>query len=197
MRLNHIAVLFVICVLTLPCCALTKAEEAGAEEVIEARSQERYAIGIVCGNTYKPHDDIRFLQLSAFALVGCDTLWPCLKPSPLHFKVECHAGTTVHERYRTMVSAGLMIVLYLGETDRARFRPYVEGGSHVIYDDFQIPGQGLRVNFNPQGGVGAEFDLGNAGTFYTTLRIQHISNASIHRENAGIDSIALIFGRFF
>jgi len=96
-----------------------------------------------------------------------------------------------------MASAGLVVLYYLGDFGGTCFRPYIEGGCHIMYSDFQVPGQGLRFNFNPQGGIGAEFRVAEEQWFYLGFRIQHISNGSLRPENTGIDSVAITVGRLF
>ncbi|MBN2418000.1 MAG: acyloxyacyl hydrolase, partial [Deltaproteobacteria bacterium] len=67
----------------------------------------------------------------------------------------------------------------------------------IIYTDFQIPGQGLRMNFNPQLGVGTEIKTRFEKTMFMSLRIHHISNAGLDDENSGIDSVIGMFGFYF
>jgi len=78
-----------------------------------------------------------------------------------------------------------------------RFRPYVEGGIGIIYTDFQLWGQGLRVNFNPQIGIGTEFSSGSSGSFFTAVRLHHISNGGLNHDNNGIDTLIILLGRYF
>ena len=70
-------------------------------------------------------------------------------------------------------------------------------GIGVIYTDFQVEGQGSRINFNPQFGIGAEFNLDSGGPFFSAIRLSHISNGGLHSDNRGVNSIVLVIGRFF
>ena len=72
-----------------------------------------------------------------------------------------------------------------------------EGGIGVIYTDFQVEGQGLRFNFNPQLGIGAEFPRESKKPYFAALRLHHISNAGLDDENRGINSVVFMVGRFF
>ncbi|MBN2207727.1 MAG: acyloxyacyl hydrolase [Candidatus Coatesbacteria bacterium] len=158
---------------------------------------ERYGLGVLYGNTHRPNDEIRFALLSGFAQFTHDAIWPYSAPDALHFKAECSAGATTAPWTRCIASAGLILQYYLVDLGDGRVRPYIEGGCHIIYGDFQVPGQGLRFNFNPQGGIGAEFDIAKGQTFYLAFRLQHISNASLYPQNAGIDSASVTLGRLF
>ncbi|RMH43391.1 MAG: acyloxyacyl hydrolase, partial [Gammaproteobacteria bacterium] len=74
--------------------------------------------------------------------------------------------------------------------------PYIEGGIGLIYSDFQVAGQGLRFNFNPQLGIGLDRLTGETGWF-ADLRLHHISNGNLHHDNRGINSLALVTGIYF
>jgi hypothetical protein len=96
-----------------------------------------------------------------------------------------------------MVSVGMMALYYLEFLSSQRMNPYVEGGIGVIYTDFQVEGQGLRFNFNPQIGIGTEFQFNSGAPFFSAIRLMHMSNAGLDSENRGLNSIVCIFGRFF
>ena len=158
---------------------------------------ERYGLGMVFVNTYKPDNDMQALQISGFAMIRPEKVWPHISIESLRYKIGCNAGVTTHPRMRCTVSSGLILLYYLGDFGPSHLRPYLEGGCHVIYDDFQVPGQGLRVNLNPQAGIGMEFDVGLEQSFYMAFRLQHISNGRLHPDNAGINSFAVTVGRLF
>jgi len=156
----------------------------------------RYALGGDFGVTYDPGNEINFALLSGVALFDYDRVWPHRAPEPLRFKVEGSAGVTTSPRTRAMLSANMLALFFLHDLDTARLRPYVEAGIGLIYTDFQVAGQGLRFNFNPQAGVGTEFDLGGHGWF-AAFRFHHLSNGKIYHENRGINSVLFQVGRFF
>lgn len=91
----------------------------------------------------------------------------------------------------------MFALYYLEGFSYKSFRPYIEGGIGVIYTDFKVDGQGLRFNFNPQMGIGTEFKVGSDTTFFTALRLHHISNGGLNHENTGISSVTVSLGRFF
>jgi len=175
-----------------PCLPL-----AGAQEPAEESILDRYGLSLNFGYTYDPDEDIRFLLASGFALYDYDKVWPHRAPEALRFKVEASAGSTVNPQIRFMASAGILALYYLDGLSSYRLRPYVEGGIGIIYTDFQVEGQGLRLNFNPQLGLGSEFRVGAGPPFFATVRLHHISNAGLNEDNRGLNSIVFMLGRFF
>lgn len=155
----------------------------------------RYGLALLYANTYKPVNDIGLLMATGVALFDYEKVWHHRAPEPLRFKVEVSAGSAVRDRSGFVGGANLFALYYLGRP-AAAFRPYVEGGIGCIYTSFRVKGQGLRFNFNPQLGVGTEFNVGNA-THFTAVRLHHISNGGLHHDNRGINSVALQVGRFF
>ena len=168
------------------------AEEASTDEI-----PTRYALTGVLGKTYDPVTDIYFVQLSGFIMWDYDRVWHHWAPDPLRFKVEGNAGATTSPETRAMISIGMMALYYLDFFSGAQVRPYLEGGIGVMYTDFQVEGQGSRFNFNPQIGIGTEFKLDSGAPFFATIRLSHISNAGLHRENRGVNFVVLMIGRFF
>ena len=156
----------------------------------------RYALGGSLGLTYDPNNDVDFVLLSGAALLDYERIWPHRAPEPLRFKVEGSAGLTTAPRTRAVVSANIMALYFLQRWETPTVRPYAEAGIGLIYTDFQVDGQGLRVNFNPQAGVGAELDLGNAGPWFVAVRAHHVSNGNLYKDNRGINSVVMQIGFF-
>lgn len=157
----------------------------------------RYGMGINYGMVYDPGNEIDFVQGCAFALFDYDAVWPHRAPEALRFKVETDVGMTTEPRRRAMVSANMLALYYLDFVRSAALRPYIEGGIGVIYTDFQVRDQGLRINFNPQAGVGADIDLGDQGQWFAAVRVHHISNGGLDDDNRGINSVVFILGKYF
>jgi len=156
----------------------------------------RYALGGSVGLTYDPNNDIDFFLLSGAALFDYDRVWRHRAPEPLRFKVEGSAGLTTAPRSRAVVSANILALYFVRGWEKPRLHPYVEAGIGLIYTDFQVDGQGLRVNFNPLAGVGTELDLGNAGQWFAVVRAHHVSNGGLYRDNRGINSVVMQIGFF-
>jgi hypothetical protein len=157
----------------------------------------RYGIAAVLGNTFDPDDDINFVQLSGFVMYDYDKIWRHWAPEPLRFKVEGTAGLTTSPRTRGMASIGMMALYYLEFISSHRLNPYIEGGIGVIYTGFQVDGQGSRFNFNPQIGIGTEIQVDSGPPFFGAVRLSHISNAGLHDDNRGVNSVIIMIGRFF
>ena len=90
-----------------------------------------------------------------------------------------------------------MALYYLDFFSSDRLMPYLEGGIGVVYTDFQVKGQGSRINFNPQIGLGTEFEVDSGPPFFGAVRLSHISNAGLHDDNRGVNSVILMIGRYF
>jgi hypothetical protein len=157
----------------------------------------RYGLAGVFGKTFDPVSDINYLQLTGFVMWDYDRVWRHWAPDPLRFKVEGSAGLTTSPKIRGMASVGMMALYYLESISRPRWNPYIEGGIGVIYTDFQVDGQGSRFNFNPQIGIGTEIQVESGPPVFGAIRLSHISNAGLHDDNRGVNSIVIMIGRFF
>jgi hypothetical protein len=157
----------------------------------------RYSLGASYGRTYSPDNDIDFALGSMAVLFDYDRVWPHLAPEPLRFKVEASLGATTVPRTRALISANMLALYFLDGLANGLLRPYAEAGIGLIYTDFQVDGQGLRVNFNPQAGVGTEIKGGDGPPWYAVIRLHHISNGELHHDNRGINAVVLQLGRFF
>ncbi|PNU20627.1 acyloxyacyl hydrolase [Geothermobacter hydrogeniphilus] len=162
----------------------------------EPPATPRYAAGVLAGSSYDPHRKIQFAQLNLAALFDDDPVFPHQAPEYLRFKVEANLGLVDWPQLRAMVSGNIFAQAYLGNRSAAGYRPYVEGGIGLIFTDFQVDGQGLRINFNPQFGCGID-RLGADGGWFAGLRLHHISNGHLYHDNRGINSWALVTGRYF
>jgi len=195
MRNNFLKIiqLLIIVIFLLGGLRIAVAEEGSKDEI-----PTRFGLGGVLGNTFDPSDpDIYFVQLLGFAMWDYDKIWGHWAPDPLRFKVEGTAGMTTSPETRAIISVGMMALYYLDTFSTHRMRPYLEGGLGVIYTDFQVEGQGSRFNFYPQIGLGTEFKVNSGATFFGSFRLTHISNAGLHSDNRGVNSVVLIFGRYF
>ena len=168
-----------------------------SEDNNESDIPTRYGLAAVLGKTFDPVNDIYFTQLSGFIMWDYDKIWHHWAPEPLRFKVEGTAGLTVSPKTRAMASVGMMALYYLEFISSDRLVPYLEGGIGVVYTDFQVEGQGSRFNFNPQIGIGVEFERDFGPPVFGAVRLSHISNAGLADENRGVNSVILMIGRYF
>lgn len=187
------ALLFVSC-FGAPFGCLSEQLSSGTPVASADPIPDRYGLAILYANTYKPVNDIGFLMAAAVAIFDYEKIWHHKAPEPLRFKIEVSAGSAVRDKSGFVGAANIFALYYLGKP--ATFRPYVEGGVGGIYTSFRVEGQGLRFNFNPQLGVGIEFNAGNP-IYFTAVRLHHISNGGLHHDNRGINSVALQVGRYF
>ena len=171
--------------------------ETPADETVSDIVSDHYGLGAVYGNSYRPIEDINFAQVFGFALIDYEKLWGHAAPDPLRFKVEYSLGTTFEPDWRIITSANILALYYLDKISTANVRPYMEAGIGIIYTDFQIEKQGLRVNFNPVAGVGIELSLNSKQVLFAAVRVHHISNADLHEDNRGINSVVFMIGRSF
>lgn len=157
----------------------------------------RYGLGITGGNSYDPSSEITWIQGTFVALYDYDSIWPHRAPEPLRFKVEAQAGATVKDNVRAIISINMYAHYYLNWLTVGALRPYVDAGIGLIYTDFQVEGQGLRFNFNPQFGIGTEYTDSSGTSWFAGFRAHHISNGGLDEDNRGINSLALTIGRYF
>ena len=158
---------------------------------------DSYGLATVLGYNYHPSEDIVFGLVSGFALYDYDKIWPHAAPEALRFKVELSAGAVLKNEKGAIISAGFLALYYLDGFAVKGFRPYVEGGIGGIYTQWRVDGQGSKINFNPQIGLGTEFSIGSGPPFLAALRLHHISNAGLDEDNRGVNSVVFVIGRFF
>jgi len=160
-------------------------------------SPDRLGAGLTFGHSYDSPPTFGFFQINGLLQYDYDDIWPHPAPELLFFKVEGSLGVADYEEgIRLFSSANILAQYYLAEAS-VRWRPYVEAGIGLIYSDFQVEDQGLRLNFNPQAGVGCDFMSGGGIIWYGNFRIHHLSNGNLHDDNRGIDSVLIQIGRYF
>jgi len=154
----------------------------------------RAGVALSCGVSYEP-SGVDFCLLTGILLFDYDRVWPHPAPESLRFRVEYSLGAIVEPETRLMTSANMIAQFYYPGTSSGRVRPYIGGGIGIIYTDFKVEGQGLKVNFNPLIGAGVEF--GPDPAIFLDLRLNHISNAGLDDENTGVNSVQFMLGRYF
>lgn len=185
--------LALLCLYLFPGITWGDTETPSAEE----RAPDRYGMSLEAANVYDPGHDIGFALLTGFGLFDYGKVWHQDRPKELCFKVEGALGSTFRPKVRTVASIGMLALYYLDGIATRQFRPYFEAGVGVIYTDFRVKEQGLRFNFNPQLGIGAEFFDKKNPTGFVALRLHHLSNASLYHDNRGVNSLVLQVGRYF
>jgi lipid A 3-O-deacylase len=164
-----------------------------APALAEEQVAPRYGIALLAGQSYDP-DRIGLVILQGnVQLPYAQVLWHDA-PESLFFKGELNIGMTTDGRNRALVSANMMAVKYIESFSSTTSKPYLEGGIGVVFTDFRVKGQGLRFNFNPQIGVGIDFTTAYGRDMTVGVRLHHLSNADLHRDNRGINSILMVAG---
>ncbi len=155
----------------------------------------RAGLAASCGISYSP-SGVEFCLLTGILLFDYDRVWWHRAPESLRFRVEYSLGAIVEPETRLMTSANMIAQFYYPGTSAGRVRPYLGGGIGVIYTDYKVEGQGLKFNFNPLITLGAEFGS-DPGALFLEARLNHISNAGLDDENTGVNSVQIMFGRYF
>jgi len=156
----------------------------------------RYGVALLGGAAYDPdHIDLVIIQ-GAMLLDYAQVAWHDA-PNYLKMKFELNAGLTLDSKKRALVSLNMLALRYFRSFSGVGYTPYVEAGIGVIYTDYQVQDQGLRFNFNPQAGAGFEYRLSDGGAVTTSLRLHHLSNGSLYKDNRGVNSALLQIGYLF
>jgi len=169
----------------------------GRLEAFSLENPEQTGMAVVLGSSYDPDPTFEFSQLSIIAIYDYEQIMSHRAPEPLRFKIEGNFGLADNSRKRLLASANFLALYYLHRLKTRLFRPYIEGGAGIVYSDFQVKGQGLRLNFNPQAGIGTEWQSASTTRWYSAVRVSHISNGGLHRDNRGINAVTLMLGIFF
>ena len=189
---DNLKIALLTMLLTIVVSASISAEENNMED-----TPAQKGIALTAGRTYAPDSNIDFFMASGFILYDYEKIWKHKAPDPLRFKIEGNLGVADYTKTRLVASANIFALYYLDLFETQKLKPYIEGGIGIIYTDFQVRGQGLRLNFNPQIGLGTEIKTGSGDTLFFSLRIHHISNGELDDENRGINSVMCMLGFYF
>lgn len=189
MALRH---LLVLCLLWI--VPLLSARQSFA---FDLTSPEQTGIAAIIGSTYDPAPNFSFSQISLMALYDYEQIMPHPAPDPLRFKLEGSLGLTDHQGKRFIGSVNFFAHYTLERFETAIFRPYVEAGAGLVYGDFQVKNQGLRINFNPQAGIGSEMTTRTGQRYYGAIRAYHISNGGLNKDNRGLNGVIVQLGILF
>lgn len=156
----------------------------------------RTGIALLAGTAYDP-DDIGLLMLQGQLLLDYDRIFWHAAPESLRLKLELNGGVTTDGRLRTLLSVNMLALNYFNRLRIKNWVPYAEAGIGLIYTDFQVEDQGSRINFNPQLGLGLEYPLENGGALTLGLRLHHLSNGNLLKDNRGVNSALFQVGYLF
>ena len=165
---------------------------ACAGETGLSKGPVNWSLGICGGENWSPDkSDVDFISVHLSALFDHDPFFPYKPARRLRWLLEVQAGSTIHHPKRFLTSAGMLI--------RAQANPvsgmigYGLAGIGIIYSDFQVQGQELRLNFSPQLGIG--MDIKNK--VYLQIRWHHISNGGLYEDNTGVNHWVVHTGIYF
>lgn len=156
----------------------------------------RYGAGLLVGSSYDP-GSIGLVLVQGQIVLDYDRVFWHAAPEPLRFKLEVNGGLTTDGNHRGLLSLNMLALYYLDILRVGSWLPYVEAGIGAIYTDFKVAGQGSRINFNPQLGIGAEYPLSTGAAVSLGLRLHHLSNGDLLEDNRGVNSILLQLGYLF
>jgi lipid A 3-O-deacylase len=165
----------------------------GSLPAFAQQSTPRYGIALLTGQAFDP-DHFGLLILQGNVKLPYDQVFWHNARDSLFFQGELNFGLTIDGRERTLAAVNMMAVQYLQAWTYNSLTPYIEGGIGLIYTDFKIEGQGLRFNLNPQIGAGVEFTLERGRLLRIGVRLHHLSNGGLHRDNRGMNSVLLQVG---
>jgi len=195
-QLKLCGIIIALVILSFPFCLYAQSNKVD-DSTSYAPTQS--GISLNSGYTYDPSDNIFFLQASIFRLYDYDRVWNHKAPKNLRFKVEGSLGSALldGDDARFIANAGVLALLYLGKLETDFIKPYLEAGIGVIFTDYRVQGQDFRLNFNPQVGIGIEFNRKGKQNRFVSIRMHHISNGGLGSMNRGQNSIVFAFGQYF
>lgn len=188
MRRRAAAALLAAAVATGPASA------AGPSDRPLDRLPDRWGAALSAGKSYGPTGKVWFQTATLVRDRDYGRSWSHPAPAALRQKLELTVGAAEVPEARLLASANVLAVRAIDPWVTPRVRPYVEAGIGVVYTDFRIDGQGLRWNFNPVVGAGAEFPAAGGRAAFVALRGHHVSNGGLHPDNTGINSVVLTTG---
>jgi hypothetical protein len=163
----------------------------------DLNAPQHVGIGLTAGSSYDPSPAFAFALLHGMAVYDYEDVMQHPAPADLRFKFEGSIGLSDHAQPRLLAAGHIFAQYYLSDLAYGALHPYIEGGIGLIYTDFQIKDQGLRLNFNPQAGIGVEWRTPSGPRWYTALRAWHVSNGGLHNDNRGINGVVVQCGRIF
>jgi hypothetical protein len=158
---------------------------------------ERKAAAVALASSYDPNFNSSSLLGSVAVLYDHGYLWDRVKSGNTAFKLEAVAGSMLRPDIRAVASVNMLALYYPPLPVKAGFRPYLEAGIGAIFTDYRVARQAYRHNFNPQAGIGTEIRAKDGSSMFVALRLHHVSNGGINRDNQGVNSLLLQLGRFF
>lgn len=89
---------------------------------------------------------------------------------------------------------GLDLFLRYDFATGTRWVPFIEAGAGVMATDIGTPDLSTAFQFNEKAGIGVAYYLSDRLAMRVEARFMHISNASIHSPNLGVNTLPLLVG---
>ena len=156
----------------------------------------KYGVALLAGSSYDPAH-IGMVLIQGHMIADYKRFFPHRSPAGLRLKIEANLGLTTDSRQRTMFSLNMLALKYFENWQVAAAVPYFEAGIGAIYTDFKVKEQGSRINFNPQLGIGFKYPLPEDTAVTLGLRLHHVSNGGLLKDNRGVNSALLMVGYQF
>ncbi len=179
-------ILIIVALFTILFCETSNA--------LDFSNPRRWGLTLQYGSTYNSSENLEFVNVSLVSLFNYSDVWRNSAPPALWFGLEGALGKTISPESRRMASAGFFAQYYLNALSGEALHSYVKGGVGLIFTDFQLEGQGLRINFNPQMGIGVDIGPRGKEPVFLELRVHHVSNGEFDQDNRGINSLLLVLG---
>ena len=153
-----------------------------------------YGAGLEGGSSFKL-EEVGWCVATFSRIEPYGDFWKHAAPKGLMNKFELTAGTELVPAPTITASGNILAMQYLDRSGSVR--PYGEAGIGIIYTEHKREKQGLHVNFNPILGIGLEF-LGTDRPYgWAAVRLHHVSNGGLNKDNVGIDSLLAQVGIYF
>lgn len=158
---------------------------------------ERKAAVVSLASSYDPNFDNSSIRGTVAAIYDHGKLWDNVSSNNTFFKLEATVGTLLSPEFRTILAVNMLSVYYPEFVQSREFRPYLEAGIGAIYTDYRVDGQSYRHNFNPLLGIGTEISEEKTNKIFVAMRLHHVSNGGLGRDNQGVNSLLLQVGSYF
>lgn len=100
----------------------------------------------------------------------------------------------VYPKPQPLYGVALGLVLRIYRNPEKDSGPYAEAGVAALWHSQYFSDNSSRLNFLDELGVGYKFE---GRPWHIAVKYQHISNAGIARENAGVNAVSVGFGYSF
>ena len=160
----------------------------------EKRWELRAGYGYQYTNESRPHNFQVLSLLPSLSVPLSDPMGPSFIRGRWAWMPELHLALFTHPYVRPIFGITPLQFSYSLEPWGGRISPYLFVGAGVLRAYVNRRETGSRINFNPQGGMGARIKLTDKASFILEYRHTHISNAGLDEDNSGVNTNNFLFG---